>query len=222
MKGRIAVFYDVDGTLVRSNIIHVYFYYTLRLPKLSDAFRKSLMLALFSPVYALTDMVNRSLFNKLFYKNYKSIPLERIRLMADELVREALLPNLYADARKRIEKAKEAGLVQVLVTGSIDTVMKPFADMLGIDHVIANQLEFENGHATGRLLPPVLAGKEKGQVMKEFAEEHNIDLSKSYAFADSKADLAMLEAVGFPCAVNPDDRLRKIAEESGWPVLKFR
>ncbi|MBI3395377.1 MAG: HAD-IB family hydrolase [Spirochaetia bacterium] len=196
-----AIFYDVDGTLIQSNIVYVYIYYALRLPKLGDKFRKMLVAALFSPVYAVVDMMNRGLFNKI--------------------VREALLPNVYADAMKRIQKAREMGLTQVLITGSLDVVMEPFAHALGIDHVIANRLEFQDGEATGRLIPPVLAGSEKLKAMQDFAIKHNIDLSLSYAFADSKSDADLLERVGFPCAVNPDSGLRTIAEAGGWPVLNF-
>lgn len=216
-----AVFYDVDGTLVHTNILHVYVYYALRLPKISDKARKLLMMMLFSPLYLLMEQMSHVLFSKLFYKNYKGIPEERLRILGRELVRDGLMPNVYKDALDRIKQAKKMKLTQVIVSGSLDFVMQPFAKEIGIDHVIANSLEMKAGVATGALIPPVLPGKERLKLMKDFAARENIDLSKSYVFADSKFDLEMMEAVGYPVAVNPDNKLKKIAEERGWPVVSF-
>ena len=38
------------------------------------------------------------------------------------------------------------------------------------------------------------------------------------AYADSTSDLPMLEAVGFPVAVNPETRLATLARKRGWLV----
>jgi hypothetical protein len=38
------------------------------------------------------------------------------------------------------------------------------------------------------------------------------------AYADSASDLPMLEAVGFPVAVNPEAKLAAIARRRGWHV----
>jgi phosphoserine phosphatase len=55
-------------------------------------------------------------------------------------------------------------------------------------------------------------------MLASFARKRNVDLLRSYAYADSISDLPMLEAVGRPVAVNPDRRLRSAAEERGWQV----
>ena len=41
------------------------------------------------------------------------------------------------------------------------------------------------------------------------------------AYADSSSDLPMLEAVGFPVAVNPETRLSALARKRGWLVEHF-
>ena len=41
-------------------------------------------------------------------------------------------------------------------------------------------------------------------------------LDESVAYADSASDLPMLEAVGFPVAVNPEAKLAAIARRRGW------
>ncbi len=218
---RAAVFYDVDGALVDSRIVYAYIYFALRLPRLRERVGRVLRASALAPVYAFSDLMQRPFVARMFYANYKGLPIERLRLMGREVVERAILPNLYSEARKRIEKAREMGLVQVFVSSGLDFIVAPLAAELGVDHVIANRLEFQNGEATGRLLDPILGGDEKRRAVEAFARERNLDLAHSYAFGDSRSDLPMLEAMGFPCAVNPEPQLEKIAGERGWPILQF-
>ena len=51
---------------------------------------------------------------------------------------------------------------------------------------------------------------------------HGLSLAESVAYADSSSDLAMLEAVGFPVAVNPEARLAAIARRRGWHVEHWK
>lgn len=218
---RAAVFYDVDGALVDSRIVYAYIYFALRLPRLRERVGRVLRASALSPVYAFSDLMQRPFAARLFYSNYKGLPVERLRLMGREVVERAILPNLYSEARKRIDQARQMGLVQVFVSSGLDFIVEPLAAELGVEHVIANRLEFKNGEATGRLLEPVLSGDEKRRAVETFAREHALDLPHSYAFGDSRTDLPMLEATGFPCVVNPEPRLEEIASERGWPILQF-
>ena len=46
-------------------------------------------------------------------------------------------------------------------------------------------------------------------------------MKESVAYADSTSDLAMLEAVGFPVAVNPETKLATLARRRGWLIENF-
>jgi hypothetical protein len=65
-------------------------------------------------------------------------------------------------------------------------------------------------------LPPI--GEARANVLEDYVEEHGLKLSETVAYADSASDLALLEAVGFPVAVNPEARLASIARRRGWLV----
>jgi len=52
-------------------------------------------------------------------------------------------------------------------------------------------------------------------------DEQGIDLDESTAYSDSASDVPFLEAVGHAVAVNPDRKLRGIAAERSWRVLRF-
>ena len=55
-------------------------------------------------------------------------------------------------------------------------------------------------------------------MLAEYAEAEGLQLEESMAYADSASDLPMLEAVGFPVAVNPEAKLAAIARRRGWHV----
>ena len=68
--------------------------------------------------------------------------------------------------------------------------------------------------------PPT--GEARYQALVDYANLHSLDLRESVAYADSASDLPMLEAVGFPVAVNPETRLASIAKKRGWLVEDFK
>ena len=95
----------------------------------------------------------------------------------------------------------------------------------GVEHVHfrlrGSTDEQTSGLLTGRIVEPFVYGEGKVAKMRDFAEEHDIDLAASWAYSDSVSDLPMLRAVGHPVAVNPDTELAEIAVEEGWRVMRF-
>ncbi len=108
------------------------------------------------------------------------------------------------------------------MTGALDITVGPLAKHLKIDHYVTNRLEFVDGYATGRLLPPVMAAATKASWMRIYAEKEKLNLSDCYGYSDSMSDLPMLSVVGHPTAVNPDIRLRNTALQHDWPILDLR
>jgi phosphoserine phosphatase len=108
----------------------------------------------------------------------------------------------------------------VLLSGALDFILEPFEDMA--DDVLTARLEEENGVYTGELSGAPVAGDARARMLASFARRRGVDLSRSYAYADSISDLPMLEAVGNPVAVNPDSRLRAAAKERGWQIKNWR
>ncbi len=217
-----AAFYDVDGTLIKTNIVHAFAWYAMNQPTLRGSFIKSVRTALSLPAFLIADKLSRKLFNELFYKTYAGHSEDRLILLAEELFEEVIKPGIYPRTRDLIEESRRAGCVQVIVSGGLDFTVRPLARYLGVEHIIANVLEIEDGYATGQLRKPFVAGATKAQVMRDFSAQHGIDLAKSWAYSDSYSDFPMLTVVGHPTAVNPDLRLRTVARSYDWPVLDMR
>ncbi len=214
-----AAFYDVDGTLIKINIVHAFAYYAARHPGLIDSARRSVKTALSIPVFWAADKLSRKWFNEIFYRSYEGASEDRLIVLAEELFEDVIKPNIYPRAKALIEDSKRAGIRQVLISGALDFTMRPLAKYLGVDDLISNKLEFVDHYATGKLEKPFVAGATKADIMRSYAKAHSIDLAESWAYTDSFSDYPMLAVVGHPTACNPDFRLRSLARSYDWPVL---
>jgi HAD superfamily hydrolase (TIGR01490 family) len=214
-----AAFYDVDGTLIKTNIVHAFAWYARHQPTLTGSLIKSAKTALSLPMFMIADKLSRKMFNQLFYGYYAGEPEDRLIVLAEELFADVIKPSIYPRTKDLIEQSRRAGCRQVLVSGGLDFTVRPLARYLGVDDFIANTLEFENGYATGHLGKPFVAGATKAVIMRDYAARNQIDLTRSYAYSDSYSDYPMLAVVGHPTAVNPDFRLRATARSYDWPVL---
>ena len=217
-----AAFYDLEGTLVRTNLVHTLGFYARNQPGLISSLKKSAATLISLPIFAITDQYSRKVFNDLYFKRYKGQSEDRLRFFAQELFEAVLKPAIFPGTYELIEKSRSLGLRQVVVTGALDVSINHLMAHLGITEYVANRLEFVNGLATGRLLPPVMAAATKASWIRVYAEREGISLSDSYAYTDSMSDLPMLSIVGHPAAVNPDMRLRQTALHHDWPILSLK
>jgi HAD superfamily hydrolase (TIGR01490 family) len=217
-----AAFYDMDGTLVRTNLVHAYAYNARNQQGLLRSLTRTLSTALRVPGFMAADLYSRRLFNDVFFGRYKGESEDRLRYLADELFDNVIKPSIFPGAYELIDKSRRLGLRQVLVTGALDLTVRPLAKHLGIDDAVTNRLEYVDGKATGRLLPPIMAAATKASWMRVYAEKEGLSLSECYSYSDSMSDLPMLSVVGHPTAVNPDFRLRNTALQHDWPILDLR
>jgi HAD superfamily hydrolase (TIGR01490 family) len=177
--------------------------------------------ALKAILYLVVDRFDRSLFNRLFYRNYRGRPVSSGPEMAQTCFEGYFKPRIRPDAVECVHRLRDAGFRIVLVTGSLDFLIAPLARHLGINDVIAAELVSESGRFTGALAGKPVCDQEKATLVRQFADANGIALEESHAYGDSIADLAMLESVGHPHAVNPDRRLRSTAQSRSWPVLAW-
>lgn len=216
-----AAFFDVDGTLAKTTIVHYYIYFRRR--RMSRAVG-AVWLAFYwlkCIYYLVLDKISRSRLNIVFYRGYRRLNTKDIHSMARDCHDEIVRPRFFAEGGRCVESHRRAGRQVVLVTGSVDFTIQPLAEELGVNGMLARSLVESNGVFTGELDGPPIGEEEKVRQMRRYAEENGIDLSKSYAYGDSIADLPMLEAVGMPHVVNPDRALQAIARARGWPTHRW-
>ena len=221
-NGQAAAFYDLEGTLVSTNLVHTLGFYARRQQGLFKTIKKSASTLAKLPLFGVTDLYSRNVFNELFFQSYKGESEDRLRYFSEELFEDVLKPAIFDGTPELIAQSKKIGQRQIVITGALDFTIKRLMEHLGIDEFMANRLEFVNGYATGRLLPPVMASATKAKWIREYAEKNDINLSESYAYSDSISDLPMLSIVGHPVAINPDFRLKQTALQHDWAILDLK
>ncbi|MED5373006.1 MAG: HAD family hydrolase [Myxococcota bacterium] len=216
-----AAYFDVDGTLVGTNLIHPTVWFLANQASPLKSARRIGQALLNGPQMALAELRDRRLFNELLFHNFRGMTEDRMHVLAEEAYDKTVAPRIFPGTRDLIQKCKDAGLRVVLITGSLDFTIRPLARELGVnpDDILTNRLEFKDGIATGKLLRPVVAGPTKARLMVADAKKHGHDLSTSHAYSDSYSDVPMLSVVGHPHCINPDPKLRRLAVAYDWPVL---
>ncbi len=216
-----ASYFDVDGTLVKTNLIQPTIFYMVNQATPLQSLGKVARGLLTTPAMLLAEMRDRRTFNELLYSLYQGISEDRLLLLADEAFEKILKKALYPRARDLVQRCRDEGHDVVLVSGAIDHLIQRMADYLGATHVIANRLEIHERTCTGKLLRPVVAGPEKARILRDHARAHGHDLDECFAYSDSYSDVPMLSVVGQPAAVNPEPALERLARAYHWPVLRL-
>ncbi|PAT11860.1 HAD-IB family hydrolase [Corynebacterium hadale] len=151
----------------------------------------------------------------------KGWDVDEVRRITTETMQNVVTPAIYREARELIEQHRAAGHDVIIISASADILVEPIAAELGVDTVVATEVEVEDGKLTGTITQ-YLKGEAKAAAVETFAREHGYELARCYAYSDSATDIPMLAAVGNPVAVNPDRALRKHAMSSGWEIRTFK
>ena len=138
---------------------------------------------------------------------------------AGELAAEALAASLQPFARPLFDEHRAAGRPLVLATTTPFDLVKPLADALGFDDVVATRYGEVDGVYDGTLAGEFVWGPGKLRAIQTWAVGRGVDLAESFAYSDSYYDAPMLSAVGHPVVVNPDPRMAVLALLRRWPIL---
>jgi HAD superfamily hydrolase (TIGR01490 family) len=212
-----ASYFDVDGTLVSTNLIQPTLYYLMNQGTPLQTLRRLGRALSHAPAMVLAELADRRTFNELLYGSYEGMSEDRVLLLAEEVFSDVIRPSIFPGARDLVARSADEGRKVVFISGALDCILQRVAQHLGAEEVIANRLEMKDHVATGKLLRPVVAGPEKARLIREHARTHGHDLDECYAFSDSYSDVPMLSVVGHPAAVNPDRRLALLAKAYSWP-----
>jgi HAD superfamily hydrolase (TIGR01490 family) len=208
--------FDLEHTLMASNVVDTYAWLASRhLPPARRA-RFVAELVRQGPALLALDRRDRGDFLSSFYRRFEDAPIERLRVDSWELFHRQLLTRSFPYGFARVRAHRAAGHRTLLITGALDFIIEPIRPLF--DDIVCAEMGEHDGRLTGQLtaLPPI--GEARALLLADYAQEFGLSLEESVAYADSTSDLAMLEAVGFPVAVNPEARLSAIARRRGWHV----
>ncbi len=211
----LAVF-DLEHTLMASNVVDTYAWLASRhLPPRRRA-RFVAELVRQAPQLLALDRRDHGDFLVSFYRKFEGAPLAQLKADSWELFHQQLLTKSFPEGFARVRAHRALGHRTLLITGALDFIIEPVRPLF--DDIVCAHMDANDGRLTVDLtkIPPI--GEARALVLADYAERNSLSLEESVAYADSASDLAMLEAVGFPVAVNPESRLAAIARRHGWHV----
>ena len=149
-------------------------------------------------------------------------PREQLDAWHAQFMQRRIRPIILPGAPKLLAQHRDA--LQAIVTATNRFITRPIANELGVEHLLATDIEEVDGVFTGkpRGTPTFREGKIKR--VTDWLAERGTRLAdyESWFYSDSLNDLPLLELVTHPVAVDPDPTLRAMAQERGWPVISLR
>jgi HAD superfamily hydrolase (TIGR01490 family) len=139
-----------------------------------------------------------------------------------QFMREVIAPAIRAQALALLQRHRDAGDEVVIITATNEFVTRPIAQALGVEQLLAVELERGgDGWYTGAIrgVPSMREGKVRR--MEGWLAARGLDWAgvESTFYSDSMNDVPLLEKVDHPVATNPDPRLRALAQARGWRIL---
>jgi HAD superfamily hydrolase (TIGR01490 family) len=142
----------------------------------------------------------------------------------EQFLHEVIRPAVRSQALALIQRHRDQGCQVMIVTATNEFVTRPIAQLLGIEDLIAVELERDaQGWITGEIAGVPSMREGKVQRLQQWLHARGWDWTdvETTFYSDSTNDLPLLGRVDHPVATNPDDRLREHAHQRGWPVLEL-
>ncbi len=212
-------FFDFDETLIVGNSGHLWIRRELRAGHITplQALQAGAWMFRYRLGFAsLEDALQKAI------GSLKGAPEQLIRERTRAFYEEEVRQLYRSGAREALEEHRRRGDEVVLLTASSLYLSELVAQDLGLDAVLCNRFEIDAaGLHTGRPVGEVCFGAGKLRHALAHAAERGVPLGLCTFYTDSYSDLPVLERVGRPVAVNPDRRLRRIAQQRGWEIARW-
>jgi HAD superfamily hydrolase (TIGR01490 family) len=209
--------FDLENTLIASNVVASYAWLATRRLRNDDRLRFVARTIAEAPRLLALDRRDRSDFLRYFYRRYEGASVAQIDEDALEMFSDLIITKSFPAAVRRVREHRALGHRTVLITGALDFVVAPLRPLFD-DIICASLATTASGAYSGELTDVPPTGESRAQLLFDYCDANGLDPAESVAYADSTSDLPMLEAVGFPVAVNPETRLAAIARKRGWLV----
>jgi len=215
-----AAFFRVEGTLLDRPSLAAAAWLAGNARGLGERALRLGNVALAAPLSIAGSFASGATATRMTWMGLRGMTEDRVEVLAEEYFDEYVKEKVLEVGERLLKRARKEGRRVVLLSDNIEQIAGRLAEQVGADDLICNRLEIARGKATGRLEEPVVGGHLAGQWARGFAKDNDIDLDLSWAYAAHGGDSLLLSAIGKPCAVGPDLRLRRIARDNDWPVVE--
>ena len=212
--------FDLEITLIASNVVESYSWLATRRLNGPERLRYALRTIAEGPGLLAMDRKDRSDFLRHFYRRYEDAPVEQIDEDSRELLSHLIVMKSFPAGIRRVREHRALGHRTILITGALSFAVDGLRPLF--DEIVAAEMTVKaDGTYSGEMATVPPTGETRAQILADFCAAEGLRIEESIAYADSTSDLPLLEAVGFPVAVNPETRLAAIARKRGWLVEQW-
>jgi putative phosphoserine phosphatase/1-acylglycerol-3-phosphate O-acyltransferase len=211
------VIFDVDGTLIKGTSCEkLFFHHLLDTKKLG--FKNLINICLRGIALSRFGKSHIISANKGYLRGFE---VDYINKLGKDHFLSYVKNRISRKGIDKINYHKNKSEKIALLSGMPEFLLKNFSDYLEIEQAFGSVLHINNGKYTGHTEGVFPLGKGKVKIVESFFAEYSIFWPDITAYADHHHDRFLLEKVGKPIAVNPNNRLKKIAEKNNWPIEIF-
>lgn len=157
---------------------------------------------------------------RLTWQALRGMSRDRVEVLGADWAEDQSV-KIRPEAALLVDEANAAGFRLVLIAETIAEIAEPFAQRLGFAEVICNRLvRHPDGAASGELASPRIGPAMDPKWLRAWAQQRDIDLLASRAYGAHRHDAVLLTLVGYPCAIEPDGELGRVARSLDWPVVR--
>jgi len=214
----IIAYFDMDRTILSDSSGLLYMRYLWRRGQTN---RRTMVLSSWYALLYKVGILNYPAMAAKLAASVSSSREEETRELCRRFFDEVAVNYIAAKAVECMNEHRDQGHLVTVISASTPYIVGPLASHLGIEEYLCTRLEVVGGRFTGKIIEPGCYGPGKVHWARDYAQRHAADLAQAYFYTDSCSDLALLEVVGHPVAVNPDPRLKGLAARRRWPVEYF-
>ncbi len=216
---RRAALFDMDRTLLRCETASLYVRYQIDVGEAT--WRDMLQTMVWVGQYTLGLLDATKVAEKVLV-NLRGVPETVLAARHDDWFARYVERHITDGGREAVKRHRAQGDVCAIVTGASPYASWPLARRLEIDHVVSTVFELDaDRRFTGRHEHPLCLGEGKLERAEELAKKLGFRLEDAAFYTDSISDLPLLERVAEPVAVNPDPRLRRVAERRAYRIERW-
>jgi HAD superfamily hydrolase (TIGR01490 family) len=142
-----------------------------------------------------------------------------LKPLIDGFARRTLANNVRPGARAAIARDKAQGRRVVMATASYRLYAQAIADALGFDDCIGtNSIIGLDARVHARIDGENCYGPAKLRMIEAWLTAERLERAHVRFYSDHASDAPVFDWADAPVAVNPHDRLKRLAEARGWPV----
>ncbi len=216
--GRIAAVFDVDDSLLDGNAGTIFTWYLYSERVMRPEMRSRIPRIIYE--YARHRLTEQDMV-EVGSRCQQGLRADDIKAHAHACFERHLRKRITSGALRMLRKHLLSGHFVLIASGSPQYIVDEIGRHLRVHAAIGTRTRIVDGRATDQLVPPVVFKEGKRAAVEAIADRYDLDLSRSFLYSDSAADVPLFEAIGNPVVVNPKPPFRPVAEKRGWEIVEW-